>query len=105
MYKIGLTACPSHRFVNPSYGYRWQGFTRMVLLAGLNPSWAATLETALITRFKESRAEPGCQNEKPGGETLPSAPPVFVYCVFAEIEQHIQHRLARARRLWQTDCE
>lgn len=66
----------------------------MVLLAVTVPNWAAALETHLIQVFCTVQ---GCQNEAPGGESLPSVPPVFVYFVFADLEDMVRHRLAASR--------
>lgn len=104
VYKIGITRSPLHRYANLSYGYILQGFTSMVVLACTTPKWAGGLETALIARFSSSQSEPGCQNEAAGGESVPPAPPVFVYCVFATLEDMIQHRLAVARRESSREC-
>ena len=76
----------------------------MLVLTATTPSWARNLEIALITRFKYSRAEPGCQNEAPGGESLPPVPPVFVYCVYASIDDMQQHRLAEIGRRSASRC-
>ncbi len=69
----------------------------MMVLVATNPNWAAAVESALFARFKDSRAEPGCQNEAPGGESLPHVPPVFVYVVYASLEEMTEHRLAKVR--------
>ena len=84
VYKVGISSNPVQRWTHSVYGYardryeRWQG---MKVLAACDTSFSAGLvESFLINKF---RGQPGCRNDRPGGETpAPNPGPHFTYVVY-----------------------
>ena len=84
-FKIGITHSPIWRFIAAPYAYVRESppwGSMQVLWVSDKPGDASTLERDLITHYKETKAKGLC-NIKPGGESCPKFPPVFVYCVFS----------------------
>ena len=83
-FKVGITHCPTWRFVAAPYAYcrdapPWG--TMNVLWVSDCVDQGQQLETDLITHFKLAETV-GRANINPGGENPPRVAPVFVYCVF-----------------------
>ena len=83
-FKVGITHCPTWRFVAAPYAYcrdapPWG--TMNVLWVSNCVDQGQQLETDLITHFKLAKTL-GRYNINPGGENPPRVAPVFVYCVF-----------------------
>ena len=84
VYKVGISSSPLHRWTHSVYGYardryeKWQG---MKVVAASDTSFSAGLvESFLINQFQ---GQPGCRNERPGGETPdPGEGPHFTYVVY-----------------------
>ena len=79
MFKFGVTAGPSHRWENASYGYKHDKWDRMYVVHKTdNTGTALMMEAALIALFDSA---PGCQNVAKGGENPPRTSPCYVYFV------------------------
>lgn len=94
IFKIGLTRDPYWRFAVAAFRHT-RDFSDMELLVVSFPALIGFLETALISRLRETQ---GCQNFLPGGESLPPADRVcYLYVVSKRVDRYIHDRLSRIR--------
>ena len=84
IFKIGITADPSHRWENKRYGYQHDRdkYQQMVVLSEADSAGAAMLEASLIKTFKN---RDGCRNAAPGGEGVRHGCLIYTYLVYRHL--------------------
>ena len=67
-FKVGITSDARARWFNPRYGYAYQGWRRMQVLASGSPQEMAMLEIAVVASVCGNSM---CDNRSAGGESAP----------------------------------
>ena len=98
VFKIGVAAEPGHRFNNPEFGYKHEGYMFMDVLWRGAPRDCAFLEDTLIKLFK---TQSGCRNVNPGGGGINANNNSYqshLYVVFAPCGDGIGIMAAKRKR-------
>ena len=84
IFKIGITADPSHRWGNHKYGYQHDrnAYQQMLIFSEADSAGAAMLEASLINTFK---SQAGCRNTAPGGEGVRHGCVIYTYIVYRHL--------------------